>query len=296
MRAELSAFVPQIDTLKPLEWVEIPEDCNWKVSVENYSECYHCKLNHPTFSTGVGAAIPSGASEALKAALGGEGGASALSDALGGRNVGVRGGTTAETWVKEGPLATAKDATLTAFDDHAAGLAAVKSGAVDIYFADQAILVGLGRRGEAEGVGDRQQEHRQHVGAPLPRLQRREPTAEGEERRRRRLVLLADEVDDLRHRGGGADGVEQVTIAARFHNGLARALSELGTALCARHDLHTVALSGGVVQNRTLLHALQQQLDAHGIQVLSNRLVPSNDGGIALGQAAIAAARLCRDA
>ena len=92
------------------------------------------------------------------------------------------------------------------------------------------------------------------------------------------------------------DGVEQATIAARFHNGLARALSELGTALCARHDLHTVALSGGVVQNRTLLHALQQQLDAHGIQVLSNRLVPSNDGGIALGQAAIAAARLCRDA
>ncbi len=50
---ELRAFVPHIDKLKPLEWVEIPEACNWKVSVENYSECYHCTLNHPTFATGV---------------------------------------------------------------------------------------------------------------------------------------------------------------------------------------------------------------------------------------------------
>jgi len=53
VRAQLSEFVPQIDSLKPLEWVEIEESCNWKVSVENYSECYHCQLNHPTFSKGV---------------------------------------------------------------------------------------------------------------------------------------------------------------------------------------------------------------------------------------------------
>lgn len=53
VRAELGEYVPQIDKLAPLEWVEIPEHCNWKVSVENYSECYHCTLNHPTFATGV---------------------------------------------------------------------------------------------------------------------------------------------------------------------------------------------------------------------------------------------------
>ena len=53
VRAELEEWVPHWATLKPLEWVEIPERCNWKVSVENYSECYHCALNHPTFSTGV---------------------------------------------------------------------------------------------------------------------------------------------------------------------------------------------------------------------------------------------------
>lgn len=52
-RAELGAFVPNIDRLEPLEWVDVPEACNWKVSIENYSECYHCSLNHKTFATGV---------------------------------------------------------------------------------------------------------------------------------------------------------------------------------------------------------------------------------------------------
>lgn len=53
VREELGAFVPEIDRLAPLEWVEIPEKCNWKVSIENYSECYHCSINHKTFATGV---------------------------------------------------------------------------------------------------------------------------------------------------------------------------------------------------------------------------------------------------
>lgn len=53
VRAEIAAFVPHVAALKPLEWVECPETCNWKVSVENYSECYHCPTNHPTFAEGV---------------------------------------------------------------------------------------------------------------------------------------------------------------------------------------------------------------------------------------------------
>ncbi|MEL6767622.1 MAG: aromatic ring-hydroxylating dioxygenase subunit alpha [Pseudomonadota bacterium] len=53
VRDELAEMVPNIDELAPLEWLEIPEQCNWKVSVENYSECYHCTLNHPTFASGV---------------------------------------------------------------------------------------------------------------------------------------------------------------------------------------------------------------------------------------------------
>lgn len=53
VRRELADYVPDIGALEPIEWVEIAEKCNWKVSVENYSECYHCALNHPTFATGV---------------------------------------------------------------------------------------------------------------------------------------------------------------------------------------------------------------------------------------------------
>jgi carnitine monooxygenase subunit len=53
LRDELGDFVPGIARLKPLLEVPVAEKCNWKVSVENHSECYHCVLNHPTFSTGV---------------------------------------------------------------------------------------------------------------------------------------------------------------------------------------------------------------------------------------------------
>jgi phenylpropionate dioxygenase-like ring-hydroxylating dioxygenase large terminal subunit len=52
-REELSAFVPDIDGLAPVLTHEIVERCNWKITVENYSECYHCALNHPTFAQGV---------------------------------------------------------------------------------------------------------------------------------------------------------------------------------------------------------------------------------------------------
>ena len=53
VRDELAQYVPHINTLTPTEYVEIYEHTNWKVSVENYSECYHCSRNHPTFASGV---------------------------------------------------------------------------------------------------------------------------------------------------------------------------------------------------------------------------------------------------
>ncbi len=53
VREGLLEYVPQIAELAPLEWVEIPEKCNWKVSVENYCECYHCAVNHAALMTGV---------------------------------------------------------------------------------------------------------------------------------------------------------------------------------------------------------------------------------------------------
>ena len=52
-RGQILEFLPDMESRAPLLWLEVPEECNWKVSVENYSECYHCALNHPTFSAGV---------------------------------------------------------------------------------------------------------------------------------------------------------------------------------------------------------------------------------------------------
>lgn len=56
-------------------------------------------------------------------------------------------------------------------------------------------------------------------------------------------------------------------------------------------SFQTVALSGGVFQNRILFELLKPKLERAGLTVLSHRRIPTNDGGLALGQAMIAAAR-----
>ena len=53
VRTQIAEFLPHWKELVPLKWVDIHEKCNWKISVENYSECYHCTLNHPAFASGV---------------------------------------------------------------------------------------------------------------------------------------------------------------------------------------------------------------------------------------------------
>ena len=86
-------------------------------------------------------------------------------------------------------------------------------------------------------------------------------------------------------------GVRAPVIAARFHHGVAAAIEAGCVLLRERHDLDTVALSGGVFQNMLLLHATVSRLEARGFRVLTHSRVPCNDGGISLGQAVIAAAR-----
>lgn len=87
---------------------------------------------------------------------------------------------------------------------------------------------------------------------------------------------------------------DTATMAARFHVGLAQAVVRNAVSLCKHHSFDTVALSGGVFQNRTLLTLCRQSLEAEGFRVLTHRQVPANDGGLALGQAVIAAAHSIR--
>ena len=78
-------------------------------------------------------------------------------------------------------------------------------------------------------------------------------------------------------------------IAARFHVGLGDGLIAISKRVLATANTNRIVLSGGVMQNRLLHHYLQQQLRDVGCEILSNEKVPANDGGIALGQACVAA-------
>jgi hydrogenase maturation protein HypF len=84
-------------------------------------------------------------------------------------------------------------------------------------------------------------------------------------------------------------GVPVAIISARFHATLIRLFGELAEEIGRRHGLRRVALSGGVFQNSRLLAGLIPALARRGFEVYSHCLVPANDGGIALGQAVIAA-------
>lgn len=81
-------------------------------------------------------------------------------------------------------------------------------------------------------------------------------------------------------------------IAARFHATLADVLVQVCRRIRERTGLDAVALSGGVFQNAWLLESAVAGLAAAGFEVYSHRQVPANDGGLALGQAAVAARRL----
>lgn len=85
-------------------------------------------------------------------------------------------------------------------------------------------------------------------------------------------------------------GASQQDIAGAFHLGLARAMTAAAISLCEQHQLSTVAISGGVMQNMLLINLFSAELAASAphIKLLTNSLVPANDGGISLGQAALA--------
>ena len=90
-------------------------------------------------------------------------------------------------------------------------------------------------------------------------------------------------VDDVQNQ------VDTGIISAKFHNTVLEILLFFAMVCRSETDLNTVALSGGVFCNRYLTNCLIKQLKQNDFSVLFNRDVPSNDGGISLGQAAIAA-------
>jgi hydrogenase maturation protein HypF len=92
-------------------------------------------------------------------------------------------------------------------------------------------------------------------------------------------------VDDLRA------GQARPDIAGRFHRTIAAAIAETCVGLRTRYSQRQVVLSGGVMQNDFLLRLLCESLHSRGFKVHFHTLVPPNDGGIALGQVAIALAK-----
>jgi hydrogenase maturation protein HypF len=86
-----------------------------------------------------------------------------------------------------------------------------------------------------------------------------------------------------------AAGVSPVAMAARFHAGVAQAFAATARDLVRSGAAGAVALSGGCFQNATLLAMTLRALE--GVPVLTHRACPANDGGLALGQAVIAAAQ-----
>jgi hydrogenase maturation protein HypF len=98
-------------------------------------------------------------------------------------------------------------------------------------------------------------------------------------------ALLRAIVEDVRR------GCAPSAVAAGFHEAVARLIAETADRLRQETGIATVALSGGVFQNVLLVRLARAELSRLNLRVLAHRVVPPNDGGLALGQAAIAARR-----
>jgi hydrogenase maturation protein HypF len=98
--------------------------------------------------------------------------------------------------------------------------------------------------------------------------------------------MLAAVLDEI------AGGTPKADIARAFHDSIANVVRRMAADARAKTGIGVVALSGGCFQNRILLAASVERLERDGFTVLVHHRVPANDGGLALGQAVVAAARL----
>lgn len=81
-------------------------------------------------------------------------------------------------------------------------------------------------------------------------------------------------------------------VAAKFHHAVADVIARVATRIRGEGGPKRVVLSGGVFQNRLLLEWTWQRLEANGFEVYVHHHVPTNDGGLSLGQAVVAGARM----
>jgi len=88
------------------------------------------------------------------------------------------------------------------------------------------------------------------------------------------------------------EGVRVSKISARFHNTIVEMVNQTCKKLREQTKINTIALSGGVWQNMVLLQKTLTALRDEKFEILIHSKVPTNDGGLALGQAAIAAYRV----
>jgi hydrogenase maturation protein HypF len=99
-------------------------------------------------------------------------------------------------------------------------------------------------------------------------------------------ALIRRAVEDL------LEGLSTHQVSAKFHLAVAHLIATLARNIRDQRRLNRVVLSGGVFQNMFLLENVRRLLKADGFEVLTHSRVPTNDGGISLGQAAIANAHL----
>ncbi len=92
-------------------------------------------------------------------------------------------------------------------------------------------------------------------------------------------------IDDIRI------GIPVAEVATKFHNTIVDVVVQMACDIRENRDIHTVVMSGGSFQNRFLLEKVSAKLKEINFAAFSQEKLPSNDGGIALGQLAIAAKR-----
>jgi hydrogenase maturation protein HypF len=100
------------------------------------------------------------------------------------------------------------------------------------------------------------------------------------------LPVIQAAVEDLK------GGVSVGRISARFHNGVVAMIADVCARIREQTGISEVTLGGGVFQNMLIVRGTKSRLESQGFKVYLPREVPANDGGICLGQAAVALRRM----